>query len=175
MSSIGRAFERESSSVFSIISPTGGIRPPDRKRGTVSLRLSEREKISRGLSMKRRRGAFQCMLSRPRHSRSGLAGSHRNKGNRVTRKLRRLFRGRSPPLISRRRQILRTCDQRDHCKHYRSPIHSCDSFFFSSRMGSFPWRRTAEAAIRIAASALHYFICVTVSLPLTRSATNSIS
>jgi IS30 family transposase len=51
MSSIGRAFERKSSSVFSVISPTGGIRLPERKRGTVSLRLSEREEISRGLSM----------------------------------------------------------------------------------------------------------------------------
>jgi len=33
MSSIGRRFDRESSSVFSVISPTGGIRPPDRHRG----------------------------------------------------------------------------------------------------------------------------------------------
>jgi len=32
MSSIGRRLERESSSVFSVISPTGGIRPPDRHR-----------------------------------------------------------------------------------------------------------------------------------------------
>jgi hypothetical protein len=32
MSAIGRRFDRESSSVFSVISPTGGIRPPDRRR-----------------------------------------------------------------------------------------------------------------------------------------------
>ena len=32
MSSIGRRFDRESSSVFSVLSPTGGNRPPDRKR-----------------------------------------------------------------------------------------------------------------------------------------------
>lgn len=50
MSSIGRAFERESSSVFSVISPTGGIRPPDRKRRPQSLSLAEREEISRGLA-----------------------------------------------------------------------------------------------------------------------------
>lgn len=49
MSSIGRAFERESSSVFSVISPTGGIRPPDRTRGALALSLAEREEISRGL------------------------------------------------------------------------------------------------------------------------------
>ena len=52
MSSIGRAFDRESSSVFSVISPTGGIRPPDRKRGPLALSLAEREEISRGLSTK---------------------------------------------------------------------------------------------------------------------------
>jgi hypothetical protein len=52
MSSIGRRFDRESSSVFSVISPTGGIRPPDRCRAKQSLSLSEREEISRWLSMR---------------------------------------------------------------------------------------------------------------------------
>lgn len=52
MSSIGRAFDRQSSSVFSVISPTGGIRPPDRKRKHLALSLGEREEISRGLSIK---------------------------------------------------------------------------------------------------------------------------
>ena len=37
MSSIGRRFDRESSSVFSVISPTGGIRPPDRHRAKQAL------------------------------------------------------------------------------------------------------------------------------------------
>ena len=37
MSSIGRRFDRESSSVFSVLSPTGGIRPPDRKRADGAL------------------------------------------------------------------------------------------------------------------------------------------
>ena len=50
MSSIGRRFDRESSSVFSVISPTGGIRPPVRRRARQALSLSEREEISRGLS-----------------------------------------------------------------------------------------------------------------------------
>jgi len=53
MSSIGRAFERQSSSAFSVISPTGGIRPPDRKRATKALQLSEREEISRGFIYRR--------------------------------------------------------------------------------------------------------------------------
>jgi hypothetical protein len=51
MSAIGRRFDRESSSVFSVISPTGGIRPPDRRRSKQTLSLSEREEISRWLSM----------------------------------------------------------------------------------------------------------------------------
>jgi len=38
MSSIGRRFDRESSSVFSVISPTGGIRPPDAGRPRRTLR-----------------------------------------------------------------------------------------------------------------------------------------
>jgi IS30 family transposase len=50
MSSIGRRFDRESSSVFSVISPTGGIRPPVRRRAARALSLGEREEISRGLS-----------------------------------------------------------------------------------------------------------------------------
>src|SRR6516165_5493714 len=52
MSSIGRRFDWESSSVFSVISPTGGIRPPDRHRAKQALALSEREEISRWLSMR---------------------------------------------------------------------------------------------------------------------------
>ena len=51
MSSIGRRFDRESSSVFSVLSPTGGIRPADRRRSQRALSLSEREEISRGLGV----------------------------------------------------------------------------------------------------------------------------
>jgi len=49
MSSIGRGFERESSSIYPLLSRTGGIRPPDRQRSRLSLTLIEREEISRGL------------------------------------------------------------------------------------------------------------------------------
>ncbi len=49
MSSIGRAFNRESSSVFGILAPTGGIRPAPQKRSCLALTLSEREEVSRGL------------------------------------------------------------------------------------------------------------------------------
>ena len=53
MSSIGRRFDRDSSLVFSVISPTGGIRPPDRHRAKKVLSLFDREEISRWLSMGR--------------------------------------------------------------------------------------------------------------------------
>ena len=48
-SSIGRLFDRESSSIFSILSPSGGIRPAPRTRSKLALTLSEREEISRGI------------------------------------------------------------------------------------------------------------------------------
>jgi len=50
MSSIGRAFERESSSMFGLLSPTGGIRPSSRKRSRLALTISDREEISRGMA-----------------------------------------------------------------------------------------------------------------------------
>jgi len=64
MSSIGRRFDRESSSVFSVISPTGGIRPAERKRSSRVLSLSEREEISRGLSALRSLRAIARQLGR---------------------------------------------------------------------------------------------------------------
>ena len=90
MSSIGRVFDRQSSSVFSVISPTGGIRPPDRRRCRSALSLSEREEISRGLSCKQsvraiarrlgrapstqwRIGWLSCLWVRPSHLGSGVA------------------------------------------------------------------------------------------------------
>ena len=53
MSLIGRRFDRYSSLVFSVISPTGGIRPPDRLRAKKVLSLLDREEISRWLIMRR--------------------------------------------------------------------------------------------------------------------------
>ena len=49
LSSIGRAFDRPSSSIFGLLAPTGGIRPAVRKRSRLALSISEREEISRGL------------------------------------------------------------------------------------------------------------------------------
>jgi len=49
MSSIGREFDRQSSSIYPLLSRSGGIRPPDRRRSRLALSLAEREEISRGL------------------------------------------------------------------------------------------------------------------------------
>ena len=48
LSSIGRQFDRPSSSVYNMLAPTGGIRPPPRRRSRLALTLAEREEISRG-------------------------------------------------------------------------------------------------------------------------------
>jgi IS30 family transposase len=49
MSSIGRRFDRNSSSIYPVLVRTGGIRPPERRRSRQALTLCEREEISRGL------------------------------------------------------------------------------------------------------------------------------
>jgi IS30 family transposase len=50
MSSIGRGFDRESSSIYPLLSRTGGIRPAERQRSRLALTLDERELISRGIA-----------------------------------------------------------------------------------------------------------------------------
>ncbi len=48
--SIARLFDRHHPSIAGILSRTGGIRPPERKRSSRALTLSEREEISRGIA-----------------------------------------------------------------------------------------------------------------------------
>lgn len=50
LNAIGRVFDRPSSSIFGQLSPTGGIRPPPRRRSRFALTLAEREEISRGIA-----------------------------------------------------------------------------------------------------------------------------
>ena len=47
MSSIGRFFDRNSSSIYPLLSRTGGIRPAKRTRSRLALTLSKREEIFR--------------------------------------------------------------------------------------------------------------------------------
>src|SRR4249920_2033359 len=46
---IGHLFDRRHTSIQGILSRTGGIRPPDRRRSLAALSLDEREEISRAL------------------------------------------------------------------------------------------------------------------------------
>ena len=49
LQSIAQLFGRNHSSVATVLSRTGGIRPPDRERSKLALTLAEREEISLGL------------------------------------------------------------------------------------------------------------------------------
>jgi len=49
MNSIARLFDRHHSAIQGILSRTGGIRPPERRRSGLALTLAEREEISRGV------------------------------------------------------------------------------------------------------------------------------
>src|SRR5450756_1206999 len=50
LKSIGRVFDRPSSSIFNRLAPSGGIRPSPRRRSRLALTLAEREEISRGVA-----------------------------------------------------------------------------------------------------------------------------
>ena len=60
MRSIGRRFDRNSSSIYPLLARTGGIRPSERRRSRLALTVAEREEISRGL---RARLSF-CAIAR---------------------------------------------------------------------------------------------------------------
>ena len=65
MSSIGRLFDRNSSSIYPLLSRTGGIRPPERRRSRLALTLGEREVISRGIAASRSLRSIARKLCRP--------------------------------------------------------------------------------------------------------------
>jgi len=65
MSSIGRLFDRGSSSIYPLLSRTGGIRPPERKRSRFALTLVEREVVSRGIAACHSIRAIARELCRP--------------------------------------------------------------------------------------------------------------
>ena len=64
MSSIGRRFDRNSSSIYPLLARTGGIRPPERRRSRFALTLTEREEISRGLRVQLSLRAIALQLKR---------------------------------------------------------------------------------------------------------------
>ncbi len=83
MSSIGRGFDRDSSSIYPFLSRTGGIRPPERKRSLLALTLVEREIISRGIAGSQSVRSIARELCRPAStvsreiSRNGGYGKYR--------------------------------------------------------------------------------------------------
>jgi hypothetical protein len=50
LKAIGRAFGKQSSSIYFLVAPHGGIRPALRRRSGLALTLAEREVISRGVT-----------------------------------------------------------------------------------------------------------------------------
>ena len=64
LSSIGRAFGKESSSIHFQISPYGGVRPAPRRRSRLALTLLERETISRGIVSRRSARSMARQLGR---------------------------------------------------------------------------------------------------------------
>ncbi len=64
MKSIGRAFGKPSSSIYGQLAPTGGIRPPPRRRSRLALTLTEREEISIGIARQRSLRSIATQLSR---------------------------------------------------------------------------------------------------------------
>lgn len=64
MSSIGRGFDRASSSIYPLLARTGGIRPPNRVRSRLALTLVEREEISRGLIARQSLRSIASSLTR---------------------------------------------------------------------------------------------------------------
>ena len=81
LNSIGRLFDRPSSSIFNMLAPTGGIRPPPRQRSRLALTLAEREEISRGLArclslraIATQLGRSPSTISRELHRNGGATG-----------------------------------------------------------------------------------------------------
>ena len=64
LKAIGRAFGKPSSSIYCQVSPHGGIRPAPRRRSRLSLTLSERETISRGIAAHRSARSMARLLDR---------------------------------------------------------------------------------------------------------------
>ena len=77
MSSIGRGFDRDSSSIYPLLSRTGGIRPPARARSRLALTLVEREEISRGLESHL---SLRCIAQRLQRSPSTISREVKRNG-----------------------------------------------------------------------------------------------
>src|SRR5260370_37482396 len=64
LKAIGRAFGKQSSSVYFFVAPHGGIRPAQWRRSSLALTLAEREVISSGVSAPPSAGSIARLLGR---------------------------------------------------------------------------------------------------------------
>src|SRR6202007_3067220 len=64
LKAIGRAFGKESSSIYFLVAPHGGIRPAQRCRSRLALTLAEREVISRGVTAHQSARSIAKLLGR---------------------------------------------------------------------------------------------------------------
>jgi DNA-binding CsgD family transcriptional regulator len=64
LKAIGRAFGKQSSSIYFLVAPHGGIRPAQRRRSRVALTLAEREVISRGVTAHQSARSIARLLGR---------------------------------------------------------------------------------------------------------------
>jgi len=64
LKAIGRAFGKESSSIYFLVAPHGGFRPAEQRRSRLALTLAEREVISRGVTARRSARFIAKLLGR---------------------------------------------------------------------------------------------------------------
>ena len=64
LKAIGRAFGKQSSSIYFLVAPHGGICPAERRRSRLALTLAEREVISRGVTAHRSARSIAKLLGR---------------------------------------------------------------------------------------------------------------
>lgn len=67
---IGKLFDRPHTSIHTILSATGGIRPPVRRRSRWALTMSEREEISRALAAGE---SIRCVAGRLKRAASTIS------------------------------------------------------------------------------------------------------
>jgi IS30 family transposase len=64
LKAIGRAFGKQSSSIYFLVAPHGGIRHAQRRRSRLALTLAEREVISRGVTAHQSARSIARLLGR---------------------------------------------------------------------------------------------------------------
>jgi DNA-binding CsgD family transcriptional regulator len=64
LKTIGRAFGKQSSSIYFLVAPHGGIRPAQRCRSRLALTFAEREVISRGVTAHQSARSIARLLGR---------------------------------------------------------------------------------------------------------------